>query len=146
MKISPITAAFFAATTLLLPAGLAAQDDHGDNHHFQFKPDSLVLSRSYYVGTASSVTIGETLPLGCQGGLTGLTINVPTTTGGTTPVTVPCGIATDNGEYANVFDTHNVFNNANSDGSLALLHRSSWITSRRMAIGLELSPSLPARL
>ncbi len=120
MKISPITAAFFAATTLLLPAGLAAQDDHGDNHHFQFKPDSLVLSRSYYVGTASSVTIGETLPLGCQGGLTGLTINVPTTTGGTTPVTVPCGIATDNGEYANVFDTHNVFNNANSDGSFGI--------------------------
>jgi len=122
VKISPITAALFAATTFLLPAGLIAQDDHqnGDPHGFEFQPDSLVLSRSVYVGTASTVTIGETLPLGCQGGLTGLTVNVPTTTGGTTPVTVPCGIATDNGEYANVFDTHNVFNNANSDGSFGI--------------------------
>ena len=122
MKISPIKAALFFAITLVLPTGLVAQDDQGqgDNHHFQFKPDSLVLSRSDYVGTASTITIGETLPLGCQGGLTGLTVNVPTTTDGTVAVAVPCGIATDNGEYANVFDTHNVCNNAGSDGSFGI--------------------------
>jgi hypothetical protein len=122
VKISPITATLFAAISFVAPAGLVAQDDHQNNdpHRFEFKPDTLVLSRSLYVGTASSVTIGETLPLGCQGGLTGLTVNVPTTTSGTTPVTVPCGIASDNGEYANVFDTHNVFNNANSDPSFGI--------------------------
>ena len=70
--------------------------------------------------TASTVTIGETLPLGCQGGLTGLTVNVPLTAGGTTPVTVPCGVATDNGEYPNLLDTHNVWNNANSDASFGV--------------------------
>jgi hypothetical protein len=83
-------------------------------------PGTLVVSRSVYEGKASTVTIGETLPLGCEGGLTGLTVNVPTTTGGTTPVTVPCGVATDNGEYPNLFDTHNVWNNANSDGSFGI--------------------------
>ena len=79
-----------------------------------------MVSRSVYEGKASTVTIGEALPLGCQGGLTGLTINVPLTAGGTTPVTVPCGVASDNGEYPNLFDTHNVWNNANSDGSFGV--------------------------
>jgi hypothetical protein len=37
-----------------------------------------------------------------------------------TAVAVPCGIATDNGEYPNLFDTHNVWNNANSDGSFGV--------------------------
>ncbi len=83
-------------------------------------PGTLVVSRSVYEGKASTVTIGETLPLGCQGGLTGLTINLPTTTGGTTPVTVPCGVASDNGEYPNLHDSHNVFNNAASDGSFGV--------------------------
>jgi hypothetical protein len=76
-----------------------------------------VLSRSAYEGKASTITIGETLPLGCEGGSSGLTVQVPTTTGGTASVAVPCGIATDNGEYPNTFDTHNVWNNSNSDGS-----------------------------
>jgi hypothetical protein len=79
-----------------------------------------VLSRSVYEGTASTVTNGEALPLGCQGGLTGLTVNVPLTAGGTAPVAVPCGVASDNGEYPNIFDTHNVWNNANSDGSFGV--------------------------
>ena len=102
--------------------GLNAQNDHLDahDHDFEFKPGTLVLSRSVYQGKASTITIGETLPLGCQGGLTGLTVQVPLTAGGTTPVVVPCGIATDNGEYPNLFDTHNVWNNANSDGSFGV--------------------------
>jgi hypothetical protein len=33
---------------------------------------------------------------------------------------VPCGSASDNGEYPNLFDTHNVWNNANSDGSFGV--------------------------
>jgi hypothetical protein len=114
LLIAPI---LFLAATAGSPATLNAQENHGG---FQFVPGTLVVSRSVYEGKASTITIGETLPLGCQGGLTGLTVNVPTTTGGTTPVTVPCGVATDNGEYPNLFDTHNVWNNANSDGSFGV--------------------------
>jgi hypothetical protein len=85
------------------------------NRGFQFVPGTLVVSRSVYQGNAATVTIGESLPLGCQGGLTGLTVNVPLIAGGATPVAVPCGVASDNGEFPNIFDTHNVWNNANSD-------------------------------
>jgi hypothetical protein len=93
---------------------------YGDHEGFQFWPGSLVVSRSVYEGKASTVTIGEALPFGCQGGLVGLTVNVPLTAGGTTPVTVPCGVASDNGEYPNLSDSHNVWNNANSDGSFGV--------------------------
>jgi len=110
----------FLSLTAGSPARLNAQENHPQGWGFQFVPGTLVVSRSVYQGKASTVTIGEPLPLGCQGGLTGLTINVPTTTGGATPVTVPCGVATDNGEYPNLFDTHNVWNNANSDGSFGV--------------------------
>ena len=49
------------------------------------------------------------------------TWNVPTTTPGTTTeVNVPCGIGSDNGEFPNLFDSHNVWNNANSDGSFGV--------------------------
>jgi hypothetical protein len=114
--VAPILGLALAVPT---PARLTAQQDH---HHrgFEFRPGTLVLSRSVYEGKPSTITIGETLPLGCQGGLTGLTVQVPTTAGGTVGVAVPCGIATDNGEYPNTFDTHNVWNNANSDGSFGI--------------------------
>ena len=101
------------------PTRLNAQNDHHDGD-FEFKSGTLVLSRSVYEGKASTITTGETLPLGCQGGLTGLTVQVPTTTGGTASVVVPCGVATDNGEYPNLFDTHNVWNNSGSDGSFGI--------------------------
>ena len=119
LVVAPI---LFLAITAGSPTMLSAQENHPQNpdRGFHFVPDTLVVSRSVYEGKASTVTIGETLPLGCQGGLTGLTVNVPTTTGGTTAVTVPCGVATDNGEYPNLFDTHNVWNNANSDGSFGV--------------------------
>ena len=96
------------------PTPLNAQEDHHQGG------GTLVLSRSVYAGNASTVTIGEALPLGCQGGSTGLTVQVPTTTGGTASVAVPCGVATDNGEYPNTSDTHNVWNNAGSDGSFGV--------------------------
>ena len=101
---------------------LHAQQNHNQNQDwgFHFIPGTLVVSRSVYEGNASTVTIGESLPLGCQGGLTGLTVNVPLTAGGTTPVAVPCGVASDNGEYPNLLDTHNVWNNANSDPSFGV--------------------------
>jgi hypothetical protein len=81
-----------------------------------------VLSRSVYVGTASTVTIGETLPRGCAGGPNGSSVvQVPTTTPGTTTsVTVPCGIASDNGEAPNLKDSHNVWNNSTTDGSFGV--------------------------
>ncbi len=94
--------------TLAMTAGSPARSHEQQNHPqdqpqdhdrgFRFVPGTLIISRSVYEGKASTITIGETLPLGCQGGLTGLTVNVPTTTNGTTPVTVPCGPASDNGE------------------------------------------------
>jgi hypothetical protein len=132
MRIRFIVASALAlAVAAASPSSLKAQQDHqgwnpgGDHQNDSHKgsafwPGSLVVSRSVYEGKASTVIIGEALPFGCQGGLTGLTINVPTTTGGTTSVTVPCGVASDNGEYPNLFDTHNVWNNANTDGSFGV--------------------------
>ncbi|HZC66190.1 MAG TPA: hypothetical protein VE545_06435 [Candidatus Dormibacteraeota bacterium] len=97
-----------------------ADDDRG--HRFQFAPDSLVLSRTVYTGTAASVTIGETLPLGCPAGPNGtFNVAVPTTTPGTTTaVAVTCGVASDNGEFPNLNDSHNVWNNSASDGSFGI--------------------------
>src|SRR5208282_4891285 len=98
MKKKLIPAAIILSVAAALAAGtfvsrVAANDDHFGG--FAFQPDTLVLSRSVYVGTASTVTVGETLPLGCAGGPNGSTfVNVPTTTAGTTtPVTVTCGVA-----------------------------------------------------
>ncbi len=108
----------FAAVTFI---GKLSAGDDGHSAHFKFQPDSLVLSRSVYVGTASTVTIGETLPRGCAGGANGSTVvAVPTTSNGTTNVTVTCGVATDNGEAPNLFDAHNVWNNSGSDGSFGV--------------------------
>ena len=122
MKKRRILTFFFVSAALALMAvtfiGKLSADNDRSSSHFKFVPNSLVLSRSVYVGTASTVTIGETLPRGCAGGPNGsTTVAVPTTTGGTTAVTVPCGIASDNGEFPNLSDSHNVWNNAISDGS-----------------------------
>lgn len=126
---------------------LHAQQNHNQNQDwgFHFIPGTLVVSRSVYEGNASTVTIGESLPLGCQGGLTGLTVNVPLTAGGTTPVAVPCGVASDNGEYPNLLDTHNVWNNANSDPSFGVTSPSFSTTSPPTAGSWELSPSPPVK-
>src|SRR5271165_3171897 len=113
------------ATTFGLAGGLfvskmAADDDDHHDRHFRFAEDSLVLSKSVYAGTASTVIVGEALPPGCMGGATGLTVQVPLIAGGTTPVAVPCGFASDNGEAPNDQDTHNVWNNSGSDGSFGI--------------------------
>jgi len=108
------------ATTIaigLATIGMRANDDA----QFHFIPNSLVVTRSVYVGTADTVTIGETLPRGCAGGRNGTTtVAVPTNGGGVVDVDVPCGVASDNGEAPNLNDSHNVWNNSGSDGSFGV--------------------------
>lgn len=103
--------------------------DHGYDHHNDFRGfarDSIVVSGTVYVGNAGTVTPGEALPFGClnTGSITNptaATVNVPllaadqTSTTTTTAVTVSCGYASDNGEFPNLHDNHNVWNNASTD-------------------------------
>lgn len=120
------TAAVLAALTAFGLAGgvfvrkMAADDDDHHDRHFRFAEDSLVLSKSVYAGNASTVIAGEALPPGCMGGATGLTVQVPLIAGGNLPVPVPCGFASDNGEFPNDQDTHNVWNNSGSDSSFGI--------------------------
>jgi hypothetical protein len=90
--------------------------DRDHSHHFEFKPDTLVLSRSVYEGTVSTVTPGQTLPPGCVT----TTITLPLIAGGTVSIKVKCAAAIDNGEYPNLSDTHNVWNNNTADGSFGV--------------------------
>ena len=119
------TAAVLAVGAAVVLAGglftkkLVADDGHHDNH-FKFQPDSIVLTRSVYEGDASTVIAGEALPPGCMGGATGLTVQVQLTAGGTVGVAVPCGFASDNGEFPNDQDSHNVWNNSGTDGSFGI--------------------------
>jgi len=79
-----------------------ANDDHDkkdDSKKFHFQPHSLVLSRSVYAGSASTVTVGQTLPPGCVA----KTVAVPLIAGGTTSVAVKCGAAVADGTYPTVF-------------------------------------------
>ncbi len=125
MKRAPlaITLGLLAITIAigLATAGLRADDDQDRAKHFHFVPNSVVVTRSVYVGTADTVTIGETLPPGCAGGPNGTTtVAVPTTAGGVVDVQAPCGVASDNGEAPNLNDSHNVWNNSGSDSSFGI--------------------------
>src|SRR5215469_10406406 len=80
---------------------LAAQD---------FKPNSLVLSRSVYSGDPSTVSVGQTLPPGCVA----KTVTLPLLAGGTTTVKVKCATAVADGTYPTVF------NNNGADGSFGI--------------------------
>jgi hypothetical protein len=87
------------AVALALAAGARAEDDRGGG--FEFKPDTLVLSRSVYVGSPSLLVPGVTLlPPGCVAG----TVNVPLIAGGTTPVSVTCSTPVADGTFPAVFD------------------------------------------
>ena len=68
-----------------------------------FTPGNLVVSRSAYSGTASTVTVGQPLPPNC-------------------PATASCGTgtATDNGAFPAVGSTNNVWNNDKVDGSFGV--------------------------
>jgi hypothetical protein len=76
----------------------------------QFWPGNLVLSRSVYAGTSTTVTVGQTLPPGCVAG----NVNIPLIKGGTTPVAVACAAAIADGGYPTVF------NNDTVDGSFGV--------------------------
>jgi len=131
-----------AAALTSFPVTVKAQDyghdyDHYDNfgrypsEFHGFAPGSIVLSGTVYVGNAGTITPGEVLPPGClnTGPVTSpnaATVNVPllpadqTKSTNTTAVTVSCGYASDNGEAPNLHDSHNVWNNANTDGSFGV--------------------------
>jgi uncharacterized protein (TIGR03437 family) len=68
-----------------------------------FTPNNLVVSRSVYTGTASTVTIGQALPPDC-------------------PSTAACGTgkATNNGAFPAIGSTNNVWNNDAPDGSFGV--------------------------
>lgn len=108
-----LTVAMGAALTVGSLAGRAKADGLGHDGrgwHFQFVPGSLVVSRSVYEGTASTITVGELLPPGCVAG----TVTLPQLTGGTTTAGVTCGDAIVDGTYPTVFE------NDSSDGSFAV--------------------------
>jgi hypothetical protein len=139
--------ALVISVALVLVAGklvtkVAAYDNPQPSLRFRFLPNSLVVTRSVYVGTADTVTIGETLPPGCAGGPNGTTtVAVPTTTPGVVDdVQVTCGVASDNGEYANLNDSHNVFNNSSTDGSFGI---TSPIFLDNITLGGNLLGTLP---
>jgi hypothetical protein len=95
------------AASIALAGGIQA----GNDDHFKFKPGTLVLSRSVYVGTPSLLVPGVTvLPPGCVAG----TVNVPLIAGGTTPVAVTCATAVADGTYPTIF------NNDTADGSFGI--------------------------
>jgi hypothetical protein len=94
---------------IALAGGARADDDH--SRGFEFKPDTLVLSRSVYVGTPSLLVPGVTLlPPGCVAG----TVNVPLIAGGTTPVAVTCSTPIADGTFPTVF------NNGAADGHFGI--------------------------
>ena len=144
-KILAVAVTLFASAMILAGTYSAQADDKHDSdndHHdsdrhrhdhpafFQFVPGTIVLSRTVYKGTDSTLTIGESLPPGCQPAATApvppaaavepsANVNVPVLAAdqppATTAVAVTCGYASDNGEAPNLKDTHNVWNNANTD-------------------------------
>ncbi len=126
----PVPPVFAAALSAALALGsfafnLNAQESGNDEHFPGFRPGSIVLSGTIYVGKADTVTPGEVLPHGClnTGPVTNpnpATVNVPLLAGGTTPVSVTCGYASDNGEAPNLHNNHNVWNNAGTDGSFGV--------------------------
>ena len=96
---------FFAAVAT---AGVRAEDNSAQ---LAFRPDTLVLSRSVYEGTASLLVPGVTLlPPGCVAG----TVNVPLIAGGTTPVAVTCSTPIADGTFPGVF------NNSAADGHFGI--------------------------
>ena len=89
--------------------GRAQDDDHNDQ--LEFKPGTLVLTRTVYAGTPSLLVPNVTvLPPGCVA----QTVNVPLIAGGTTPVAVTCVTPTNDGTFPTIF------NNAAVDGHFGI--------------------------
>ncbi len=70
-------------------------------------PDSLVVTRSVYEGTANTVQVGQLLPPNCPATdfptNENFTVTLPKIGGGTVSVTNSCGIAVNDGTYPYVF-------------------------------------------
>ena len=68
-----------------------------------FTPGNLVVTRTVYSGTASTIIVGQPLPPVC-------------------PSTAVCGtaVATDNGAYPSTANSNNVWNNNKADGSFGI--------------------------
>lgn len=115
-KILTLAALALAATSLLSAQTFFLKAADGDDHdrdrsrHFEFKPNTLVLSRSVYAGTPGSVIVGQVLPPGCVAG----TVTLPLLGGGATTVKVKCAAAVADGTYPTVF------NNDVPDGSFGI--------------------------
>lgn len=98
-----------AQIAIVFAGSVHADDRHSDT--FEFKPDTLVLSRSVYAGTPALLVPGVTLlPPGCIPG----TVQVPLIAGGTTPVAVTCSTAIADGSFPGVF------NNGSADGHFGI--------------------------
>jgi hypothetical protein len=106
------------AVSIAFEGRVKADNDHKS---FEFKHGTLVLSRSVYSGSSSTVTVGETLPPGCVPG----TVKVQLIAGGTTNVTIPansssgCTAAVADGTYPTVFN-NNSNNGTSVDGSFGV--------------------------
>jgi len=110
-----VSATLIAVTTAALAAGTFvskahAKTDDRDSDRSEFRPGTLVVSRSVYVGDSSTVSVGETLPPGCVAG----NVTLPLLAGGTTTVAVTCAAATAYGTFPGVF------NNDAPDGSFGV--------------------------
>ena len=106
-----------------------------------FIPGDLIVTRSVYTGTASTVTIGQTLPPVCG---TQATCN---------------GKATDNGQFPNLLNSNNVWNNDKVDSSFGItspifldqlttsgtLVSSMNLTATAAALGVNVSTSFPSK-
>jgi hypothetical protein len=104
-----VNKSLLAGSIAIILAGGAHAGQPSD--HFEFKQDTLVLSRSVYVGTPSLLVPGVTLlPPGCVAG----TVNVPLIAGGTVPVAVTCSTPIADGTFPGVF------NNASADGHFGI--------------------------
>ncbi len=70
MKRFPILVAFVIAATAILSAQNSrdnmAAHDNDQKRSFEFKPNTLILSRSVYTGDASTVSVGQNLPPGAS--------------------------------------------------------------------------------
>ena len=139
MKKKLVPAALAVAIAFALASfAIKLKADHGHDHDSEFRgfvPGTIVITRTVYEGTADTVAIGESLPPGCQPATVQepppaapvsatATVNVPLLPAdqppATTAVGVSCGFASDNGEAPNLKDSHNVWNNAATDGSFGV--------------------------
>jgi hypothetical protein len=99
-----------AQGSLVSKAAADSDGGSGQSDRFEFKAGTLLLSSSVYAGTASTVSVGQTLPPGCVAH----TVAVPLLAGGTASVKVKCGTAIADGSYPTVF------NNDGPDGSFGI--------------------------